>query len=226
MIRKSQDAPLSSLDDAIAWHVRITSPDADEKVWAEFASWLNADSSNRIAFDHVEDFDYELSTISPLPIPIAAQSKAKIRSNYFSEVLGRFRATHWAWATSAVALAASSVLVLVFITGNQEPIKYATQIGETRTVMLVDGTKIDMNTATKILVTGEVSGRHVILEQGEALFHVARDPAHPFIVTVGDRDVRDLGTRVQCAAYRGHNYCRCRGRKSCGHVAQQRLKYP
>jgi transmembrane sensor len=36
--------------------------------------------------------------------------------------------------------------------------------------------------------------RRLDLQQGEALFEVAKDPARPFIVIAGDRQVRALGT--------------------------------
>lgn len=193
MIGKAVDQFQRSLDEAIAWHVRITSPDADELAWTEFVSWLEADSANRIAFDHVEDLHSELTTLASSLVPKAAQAKAKTSSEYLSDAWVRFWTLRSAWVTVGVALAASIILVLVYLTANPEPMEYATHIGETRTVILADGTKIDLNTATKIL-TVKGSDRHVALEQGEALFHVARDPARSFIVTVGDRDVRDVGT--------------------------------
>jgi transmembrane sensor len=183
MIRKAQEISSQRLDDAIAWHVRVAAPDADETVWAEFTSWLEADQANRIAFNRVEDLDSELTALPPALAAMAAE-----------EATLRFRPSRWVWTAGATALAASIVLVVVFVTSGQQPNEYVTQVGETRTVTLAHGTQIDMNTATKILVANEGSGRHVVLEQGEALFHVARDPAHPFVVTVGDRDVRDLGT--------------------------------
>jgi transmembrane sensor len=194
MTRKAQDASSHRLDEAIAWHVRINSSDADETAWKEFASWLASDDANRIAFDHVEDFDSELTTLRPALAPMTAQAGVNAKSEYWMQTLRRIRPSRRVWMTGAAVLAASIVLVAALVTSGLKPIEYATRVGETRTVMLTGGTKIDMNTSTKILVASEGSGRQVVLAQGEALFHVAQDPAHPFMVTVGDRDVRDVGT--------------------------------
>jgi transmembrane sensor len=182
MTRKAQEMSSQKLDEAIAWHVRVAAPDADETVWVDFTSWLEADAANRVAFDRVENLDSELTALSPALASMAAAAKS------------RFRPSRWVWSAGATALAASIVLAIVFVTGGPQPSEYVTQIGETRTVTLADGTRIELNTATKILLPSEGSGRHVVLEQGEALFHVVRDPAHPLVVTVGDRDVRDAGT--------------------------------
>jgi transmembrane sensor len=183
MTRKAQEMSSQKLEEASAWHVRITASDANETIWADFTSWLEADEANRIAFDRIEDLDRELTASSPALASMAA-AKAK----------PRFRPSRWMWTAGATALAASIVLAIVFVTSGPLSREYVTQIGETRTVTMADGTKIDLNTATKILLPSEGSGRHVVLEQGEALFHVAHDHAHPFVVTVGDRDVHDVGT--------------------------------
>jgi transmembrane sensor len=74
------------------------------------------------------------------------------------------------------------------------PIEFVTRIGETKIATLSDGTEIDINTDTRIMVSLDRGFRRVTLDYGEALFHVAKDPVRPFIVTVGDRTVRDVGT--------------------------------
>jgi transmembrane sensor len=61
-------------------------------------------------------------------------------------------------------------------------------------VVLEDGTQVSINTATRLIVRYGRNERRVQLDSGEALFDVARDTARPFLVTVGDREVRALGT--------------------------------
>lgn len=72
--------------------------------------------------------------------------------------------------------------------------RYVTRIGEFKTVVLPDGSVIDMNTNSEMLV--DISGtlRHVELRRGEAYFDVFRDDSSPFTVDVGDRQVTVLGT--------------------------------
>ena len=178
MARGDKDIARSgTLDEAVEWHVRLT--EADEKTWTEFTAWLEADPAHRIAFDRVEDIDRELeneafSDISDAEAPV------------FASPVRRF--APW---IAAAGLAASFVLAFLFFNRAPAPIEYATRTGETRTVNLADGTQIHINTATVLRVDGP---RHITLEKGEALFHVASDPGHPFVVTSGDRNIRDIGT--------------------------------
>jgi transmembrane sensor len=172
--------PLRALDEAVAWHLRLG--EADEGSWAEFTEWLQADTANRFAFDKVEDLDAELDNAA-LHEPAAAERS--VLPLFRQSRIGRF--VPW---VAAGALAASIVLAFVFLSPAPRGVEYATKMGETRIVMLADGTRIDLNTATRLLV----ENRHVTLRTGEALFHVARNAQHPFTVTAGDRTLRDLGT--------------------------------
>jgi transmembrane sensor len=70
----------------------------------------------------------------------------------------------------------------------------ATQVGEQRILTLDDGTRVSLNTDTRIVVEQDSTRRRVRLVNGEALFDVAKDPRRPFIVTAGDQDVIALGT--------------------------------
>jgi transmembrane sensor len=67
-------------------------------------------------------------------------------------------------------------------------------VGERRTVKLDDGTRVTLNTATRLRVSFDRSQRRVLLQSGEARFDVARDEAWPFVVAVGEQEVRALGT--------------------------------
>lgn len=71
---------------------------------------------------------------------------------------------------------------------------FATELGESRVVALEDGSVVTLNTGTKIIVRYSHDHRNVALIRGEALFDVAKNAARPFIVTVRDVTVRDVGT--------------------------------
>jgi transmembrane sensor len=51
-----------------------------------------------------------------------------------------------------------------------------------------------VNTQTRLAVDMEQHARKISLEQGEAWFQVAKDPARPFIVAAGQVRVRAIGT--------------------------------
>ncbi len=71
---------------------------------------------------------------------------------------------------------------------------YRTAVGERLVVTLDDGSVLTLNTASRALVQYQDGIRGVNLMRGQALFEVAKDPAHPFVVTAGGRKVTALGT--------------------------------
>ena len=174
---RNDDMLSRALDEAVGWHVRLS--EADEKTWTEFTAWLEADPAHRIAFDRVEDLDSELEN----------EVFHEVAEDDVPEFVSPAR-QFAPWLTAA-GIGTSLVLAFLFFNRAPAPVEYATRTGESRTVVLADGTQINLNTATILRVDGL---RHITLEKGEALFHVARDTVHPFVVTSGDRNIRDIGT--------------------------------
>ena len=69
-------------------------------------------------------------------------------------------------------------------------------------IELADGTRVWLNSATKLIFPRNFTGgeRRVVLS-GEAFFEVARDESKPFIVETSRMDVKVLGTRFNVNAY-------------------------
>jgi transmembrane sensor len=171
------------LDEAIAWYVRLNSGDADEAEWLAFAAWLEADDANRAAYDRVEDLDVVIpAVVMPDPVLLRFQPPAPAR--------------RYVWIAAAALLAATLLLVIGVTTRTGQPsaTRYATETGETKAVALADGSTVTLNTRTAIDVAVTRDSRAVTIEDGEALFHVAKDSSHPFVVTAGDRSIRVVGT--------------------------------
>jgi transmembrane sensor len=70
-----------------------------------------------------------------------------------------------------------------------------TAIGEQRTVTLAEGSRVTLNTDTKLTTDLGASKRRIFLERGEAMFEVAHDKARPFIVDSRFGSVRAVGTK-------------------------------
>jgi transmembrane sensor len=70
----------------------------------------------------------------------------------------------------------------------------STRIGERRVLDLPDGSRVSMNTQTRLAARQDSSSRRVELLAGEATFEVAHDPSHPFIVRAAETDIRAVGT--------------------------------
>lgn len=82
----------------------------------------------------------------------------------------------------------------------------ATGIGEQREVTLADGSRIRLDTGSRVRVRMSRTGRQVSLEQGQALFTVSPDAGRPFVVRAGETRVTAIGTvfdvRREAAAVR------------------------
>jgi transmembrane sensor len=89
---------------------------------------------------------------------------------------------------------ASVLLVLGAVLYFQNLGVITTGIGEQRQLVLEDGTRVFLNTDTRLVVKYTEAARRVELRQGEALFNVAKKSDWPFVVVAGDREVRALGT--------------------------------
>ena len=98
----------------------------------------------------------------------------------------------------AVALAASVVIaVLAGWFTLMQPERFQTKVGEQRSVMLADGSRVTLNTASKIEVRLRGDRRVIDLVQGQALFEVAHDAKRPFDVHAGNVVARAVGTQFE-----------------------------
>lgn len=76
------------------------------------------------------------------------------------------------------------------------PAALATGIGEVRTMMLADGSRVTLAPDSAIAWDGE-STREVRLLRGTGYFEVRHDAAHPFRVQAGEAVATDLGTAFE-----------------------------
>lgn len=101
---------------------------------------------------------------------------------------------------AVAAVACSLLLVLSAAVWRQDRSAALTEAVATAVVReperrtLADGSKIELKPGAAIAVRYTPSARAVVLERGEALFQIAKDPARPFVVVVGARQVRAVGT--------------------------------
>ena len=70
----------------------------------------------------------------------------------------------------------------------------STETGERSLLVLADGSRITLNTASAVHADYTGRERRVTLVRGEAYFDVAKDPSRPFIVSAGLRQVIAVGT--------------------------------
>ncbi|HJP67677.1 MAG TPA: FecR domain-containing protein [Sphingomicrobium sp.] len=166
-----------ALAEAAAWltalHDRGERKAATE---AAFREWIEADPLHARAFAQVTD------VWDVLPGAVAADEAPKS---------ARRRRPAWAYAAAASVALAVSTSGYLWI--NRDPV-YETPRGQQRSLELVDGSHIALNTDSKVQVDYSAAERRVELERGEVLFNVAKNPRRPFIVDAGSEEVRAVGT--------------------------------
>ena len=77
---------------------------------------------------------------------------------------------------------------------------YRTAVGETRSVTLEDGSRVMLDTSTRVRVAFTATARDVELLDGQAHFDVAKNPARPFRVRTSFAEVIAVGTSFDVAA--------------------------
>lgn len=121
-------------------------------------------------------------------------------------VRGRRGAAHPGWSRrrivgAAVAASAAAVLGVTFAGGpNQTGASYSTRVGESRSVLLPDGSRLLLNTDSELAVVYTDGLRGLRLSRGEALFDVAHDEGRPFEVAAAGTVTRAVGTRFSVRA--------------------------
>ncbi len=168
-------------DQAIAWHLRQDGMDASG--WGRFVEWLEADPRHGEAYDRLALAD---GVLGDLPAAVPQLVPANDRGT------PGWRATRWLGAATACAAAAAAVIFMAF-PAKPDLQTIQTAAGETRQLALADGSRIEIAGGSRLQID-RAQPRQVIVERGEALFHVRHDAADPFIVRSGKLEVQDVGT--------------------------------
>ncbi|MCB2013844.1 MAG: FecR domain-containing protein [Sphingobium sp.] len=182
--------PEDVMEQAIAWHIRLSRPDAPVDDWEEFTLWLEKDALHRRAYDRVSDMDAGLSGLQPT---IHTESGAQPTSS---------RNTPARWKPVLAAIAALFICALLLwpqLSGPELQV-VETQAGERRTITLSADTRIELNGGSRIILE-QGNERLARLEQGEAVFHVRHDAQNPFIVETGRYILKDAGTVFNVARH-------------------------
>jgi transmembrane sensor len=165
--------------EASVWIARISGPNS-EPAKKGLRRWLAESKANRRAFDLATDVWDEAGSLRGCAVAHLIRSKpAAGRAHY---------------ARPALAASAACIAIVAAFAAYLHRGSVTTGVGEQRLVTLDDGSKILLNTSTRLVVKYDEFTRRVELENGEALFDVMKNPLRPFVVTAGGREVTALGT--------------------------------
>lgn len=184
-------------DQASAWVARLHADDVSEADWLELEAWLADDAANVQAYATAERL-WAAIDVYRAPILAGVEPDAVTAPSGVVD-LTRRRAARTTWrrwslagAPIAAALVAGVLLIGPMLEGRA--VTYVTAPGQTREVTLKDGTTIAMNGGSRLTVRQTDKVRTVEMGQAEAAFDVTHDPARPFLITVGESQVRVIGT--------------------------------
>lgn len=188
---------------AATWFARLHADELSEREEAEHQIWLDADPAHRLAYERVERMWAMLSDFSATPevsqrlaaIPAAVEQARP-------QLQRRPRRLQWL-AACAAALTAVVIGWRVFAPAPISEQRYASAIGEQRSITLDDGTQVDLDTGTTLRVRYSSQQRRIALDQGRAFFKVAADSARPLTVDTAQGSVRAVGTQFE--VYRLHD---------------------
>lgn len=185
---------------AADWFAKLQG-DAALEDWTAFQAWLEADPAHADAYAAVEALWLDLEDLPandleaepPTPanvIPLRPRSPGVMRRGLL---------------TGLGLAAAAAVVALVTVPQFAQPTftDYSTGRGETREVALNDGSRLTLGAGTTLRVRLGAKQRDVTLVDGEASFDVAHLANRPFVVAVGDREVRVLGTEFNILNHAG-----------------------
>ena len=182
------------IEQALGWVVRLRSDSVAEADIEAFADWLVASEQHELAWNQAIDTWETAGLLSYMPdlMPDAeTETAGSVQGNLF-RLLRRGFAGFWrSLTTVSASVAAITLAVLIFQDNGQV---YSTLTGEYQQVVLDDGSLIELNTNSSVIVALSDSLREIELVRGEAFFTVAPNKNKPFIVHVGGADVQALGT--------------------------------
>lgn len=149
------------------------------------------------AFQRAGGLWQSIDQVAASPELMAMRQQAIVRARRSSA--GRWRESlrgkREGWRSLALVASALVLALIVQLSPlGYHPGVYSTGIGEQRVIELEDHSRIALDARTRLRVRYSNSTRTVTLVEGQAQFSVAKDPARPFKVQVGERTVIALGT--------------------------------
>ena len=196
-------------DEACVWFVEMRSGDVDAAGRQRFNVWVRKSPEHLRAYLEISEIWDDARLMDKTESGSSEELVAKARagaevvpfegastSPRMSEVALPLRtrlAAHRPAAAAAVGVIACGLAAYAGYEHFRIP-EYATSTGEQRIVTLADGTRVELNSRTRLTVHFTDRQRNVELLEGEAMFTVAHDPQRPFVVQSSDLAVRAVGT--------------------------------
>lgn len=174
--------------EAATWIARLHGPGRSPEMERALREWLSRSAAHRHAFEKCTDVWQEVAGVSAADVYAGAAARSLNAALAGERWWARMR-----WPL--LGLLAVLIAVAAFVAHRWWAVDvYATKVGEQQLVLLEDGTRLSLNTDTKVRVEFDAEQRSVRVEGGEVVFEVAKDAHRPFVVRVADSEVLAIGT--------------------------------
>lgn len=162
------------VDEALARLVHLHSGSETEDDWANYEEWKALSPRNRNAAENAENLWESLG-----PALVRRRIKPK--------------------PLAVILFLAGGLIAALIGSGLFGPPAHLfadqkTAVGERRSIMLADGSNVDIDADTAFDIRITASSRQLILRTGQIFIQVAPDASRPFVVRAGGGEVRALGT--------------------------------
>jgi len=203
-------------EEAAEWLVKHRDGDLGSAEKAQFDAWLRSSPQHVRAYlemsaiwedvaalgaDSTPDSEQlwalarNEANVFALPAPVASPPRANQpkRSAARATRVERTAASRAGlWGLAALALIAMGAFATWL---GWDRNTYVTAIGEQRSLLLSDGSTLELNSRSRVRVRYTKERRDVDLLEGQALFHVAHNAARPFMVHSSSTRVLAVGTQ-------------------------------
>ena len=197
MVQTNYMADQALTKQAADWVARLGGQPG-EADWLAFEAWLGGNDQRRAAYDRALTLSLALDQQAP--------ALGDLINDHLTGLADRPapRRNGALWGAGLMTVAAVAV-TFAALNPRVEPkaTVYVTGKGERRDVVLSDGTRVALSTDTRLSVIMKDDRRELALASGEAAFQVVHNPRRPFVVRLGDRVIRDIGTEFDASRHDG-----------------------
>ena len=180
---EGQDGIDPIMAEATRWFVALHEAPSDRGVEPAFVVWRDADPRHAAAYARLQRLWGASGHLPTLARPAPLLDRRALLRNV-------------AGAGAAVAVVAGGGRLIL---GAHPFADHRTRTGERSTVILTDGSRIELSTATALIVDLTAQRRRIRLLEGEAWFQVAPDASRPFVVEAAGGSTTALGTAFAVA---------------------------
>lgn len=188
---------------AAYWHARLAQG-TDARIDQEFERWRDASPENRRAYERLTSRHDGIRALADAPEILSLRHQTLLRLAVKQRFDARVKTgvgvmvAALAVVTSAFALYSGGFgdksSVVTAEAGAIAEQSFRTAIGQRSTITLADGSRVTLNTASRIRIAYSQHERRLTLDEGQAWFEVARNKAVPFVVHAGGQRVEAHGT--------------------------------